>query len=377
MSAALEQLRESYDNRHQLARQWQGEGRQLCGYLYSYVPEELIHAAGMLPIQLTDCDDRETYLQGKEYLEDFYCDFACSCLGQGIRGNYSYLAGMIFPDACETVRTTAAVWKLHAGTPFFHWFATCYEDTPGSRTFFHGEMLELKGALEGFTGRAITDAALHQSIRVYDENRALVQQLYALRQLPAPPLTGRELFDAVKAGLVMPKEEHNRLLRQWLDDLAGKAGRPRQGPRLFLSCLIFEETISQRADIVKMIEELGGDIVVDDLGDGVRYLSRPVGDGADPIAALTERYLAAVPGAFRYPCERRARDLVNLAEQHQIQGAIAVIPRYCTPYLWEYPYVRQRLEEHGVATLMLESVESMTYAPVRTRVEAFIEMLSA
>src|SRR3989304_10047848 len=221
MCAALEQLRERYENRHQLARQWQGEGRKLCGSLYSYVPEELIHAAGMLPIQLTDCDDRETYLQGKEYLEDFYCDFACACLGQGIRGNYSYLAGMVFPDACETVRTTAAVWKLHAGTPFVHWFATCYEDTPGSRTFFHGEMLELKGALEDFTGRAITAAALHQSIRVYDENRALVQQLYALRQLPAPPLTGRELFDAVKAGLVMPKEEHNRLLRQWLDDVGG------------------------------------------------------------------------------------------------------------------------------------------------------------
>jgi len=96
---------------------------------------------------------------------------------------------------------------------------------------------------------------------------------------------------------------------------------------------------------------------------------------SEPIAALVSRYLGGMPMPFKTRSNQWTDLLLAEAKRQRAQGAIFVIPKYCTPYLWDYPYLESRLTEIGVRTLMLEGEEHIPEARARTRIEAFLETL--
>ena len=100
-------FQQAFANRHELARGWKKEGKKVLGYVYSHVPQELIYAAGIIPVQLVEGEDERAEELGEQYFPDFYCDYVSCCLGQGLSGEYDYLDGVVFPDACETIRGLA------------------------------------------------------------------------------------------------------------------------------------------------------------------------------------------------------------------------------------------------------------------------------
>ena len=66
---------EAYRNRHQLAETWKRDGRKVFGYFCNYTPEEIIHAAGILPVRVrgaTENVDRAGSIEQHERLRSVF-----------------------------------------------------------------------------------------------------------------------------------------------------------------------------------------------------------------------------------------------------------------------------------------------------------------
>lgn len=372
---AISPFQQAYAQRHQRARKWKEESRKVFGYLYSPVPEELLSAAGIIPVQLTESEEEQDAALGRTRLPDFYCDFILSILGQGMKGAYSYLDGLVIPDACNTIRRFAGSWKLNIPTSYFYYLTPPIEATQGARVYYTTELARFKQSLEDYVGKKITQAALRSAIEVYNHNRRLLQRLYQLRLQDRPPLSGSEVVEIVRAGLVIPKEEHNQMLEKLLQQIPAQPGKDHARTRLLASFFIFEDCASGELNVLKMVEEMGGEIVFDDLCLGPRYSWEPASARGDPLEALVARYLGNVTVSFRRFLDTRLGFLLEQARRYQVNGAVFIIPKYCDAYLLEHPYVEKAFKEAGIPTLMLETTESLATQQVRVRLQAFMEML--
>src|SRR3990172_4879839 len=220
----LERFQEVREKRHQYAEEWkQRTGGKVFGYFCIYVPEEIMYAAGILPVRIYG--NPEPSHLAETFITSQWCPFSRSCLAQGLLGRYDYLDGLVSCYTCHHILQTYDIWQRHRPTPFKHylWTPQCVDSRWAEGCF--ASMIEtFKQAIEEWTGHPISAQGLDQAIEVYNTNRSLLTQLYELRKIPAPPISGAEAMEIVLASTIMDKEEHNQLLRELLRELRNQRG---------------------------------------------------------------------------------------------------------------------------------------------------------
>ncbi|MFC2034547.1 2-hydroxyacyl-CoA dehydratase subunit D [Chloroflexota bacterium] len=373
----LEQLREVNRTFPQTAEllEHTRQGKKVFGWLCTYVPEEIIHAAGILPVRITGYSQEMELDDGNAYLYINNCSFTRSCLQLAIRGEYDFLDGIVAGSTCDGVRRLFDLWSHYIEQPFLHIMTVPRKFTESAHLLYYQQVVLFKQKLEEFLGIQITDEALHRSIELYNEFRTLMERLYDLRKLSNPPITGAETMEVLNASCRMPKKSFNAYLKQLLNELTtasnGHTGRAR---------LMITGSIMNNTDFIKSIEEEGGMVVTDDLCTSTRYWSDPIVlDGnRTPLEVIARRYLNNFPCARMFPCDERFDRILNLTRDFKVEGVISQVIRYCVDYAHDLPLLTERLKEHGIPTLALD-VEYGTSGSgqIRTRVQAFLEMLEA
>jgi len=348
------------------------QGKMIFGWLCTYVPEEIIHAAGILPVRITGYSREMELEDGNAYLYVNNCSFSRSCLQMGLRGEYDYLDGVVAGSTCDGARRLFDLWLHYIKTPFHHILTVPRKYTERAHGLYYEQVGMFKQHLEQYLNIKITDAALLQSIEVYNESRDLLKKLYELRKLDKPLITGTETMEVLNASFRMPKELFNHYLRQLLAELAisGRACPSR-------ARLMVTGSVMNNPEFIQSIEELGGLVVTDELCTSTRYWSDPVVlDGWSPLEAISRRYLSNFPCARMVPSDGRFERILQLAREYRIDGVISQIIRYCVPYAHDLPLMTEKLRQINIPTLALD-VEYGTSGSgqIRTRVQAFLEML--
>jgi bzd-type benzoyl-CoA reductase N subunit len=349
------------------------QGKKVFGWLCTYVPEEIIHAAGALPVRITGYSQEMELEDGNAYLYINSCSFSRSCLQLGLKGEYDFLDGVVGGSTCDGARRLFDLWRNYIGTPFYHVLTVPRKYTQPAHDLYHSQVTQFKTHLEEFLGIQITDESLYQSIGVYNETRALFKSLYELRKLDNPPISGAETMEALNACFRMPKELFNEWLRNLLEELATSENTHTSRARLMVV-----GSVMTNPEFIESIEEQGGLVVTDELCTSTRYWSDPVildGDKT-PIEAISQRYLNNFPCARMFPSDERFNRILELVRDFRVDGVISQIIRYCVPYAHDLPLLTERLEAQGIPTLALD-VEYGTSGSgqIRTRVQAFLEML--
>jgi len=374
---ALERFREVNDTFPRTAQilEHKQQGKKVFGWLCTYVPEEIIHAAGVLPVRITGYSQEMELEDGNAYMYINNCSFSRSCLQMGLRGEYDFLDGVVGGSTCDGARRLFDLWRHYIGTPFHQVLTVPRKYTERAHDLYHSQVVQFKEHLEEFLGVEITDETLCQSIELYNESRTLLGRLYELRKMASPPITGAETMEVLNASFRMPKESFNEYLRQLLDELLASdrkhSGRAR---------LMVVGSVMNNPEFIESIEEVGGLVVTDELCTSTRYWSDPVVlDGrTTPLQAISRRYLSNFPCARMFPSTERFDRILELVRDFEVDGVISQIIRYCVPYAHDVPLLTDRLEAKGIPTLALD-VEYGTSGSgqIRTRVQAFLEMLEA
>jgi benzoyl-CoA reductase subunit C len=374
---ALEQFREvnrTFPDTAQI-RECKAAGGKVLGWLCTYVPEELVYAAGALPVRITGYTQETELDDGNAYLYVNNCSFSRSCLQMGLRGQYAALDGVIAGSTCDGARRLFDHWQRYIKTPFARILTVPRKTTPASQQLYYEQVEGLKNDLEAYLGVVISDASLQDAIGVYNRSRDLLRRLYELRKRPAPPISGAETMEVLNASFRMPKALFNKWLEQLLEELApfspAGTGRAR---------LMLVGSVLNNASFIKSIEDQGGLVVADELCTSTRYWSDPVviDSGEPPLKAIARRYLSNFPCARMFPSQERFDRILKMVRDFRVEGVVSETIRYCVPYAHDLPPLRDRLAAVGVPTLALD-VEYGTSGSgqVATRVQAFLEMIES
>ena len=352
---------------------WKEQGKKVVAFQHGYVPEEIIHAAGILPIGLTGLPTRVPVATATAYMSTEGCTYCRSCPGLVLKKDYELLDGFVAEGNCDSTQLMGGVWRYYKLTPFVPLIATPCQATPAAQELYQGEMVALRQGLEEFFGVKVTDEALWRSVQVYDRTRELLGKLQELMKRDAPPVSGSEMIEVMNAGLKMPREQFNTLLERLLDE-AGRSARQVGGNvRLMLVGATFIN-----AEFIRMMEELGGVVVVADHYFGVRYgMGRGKnGSASDPIGALSRHYLSNFPTPRMQMQEDRFAQVAQLAKEYRVQGVVSAVMRGCTPYGYEQPFLKRALERQGVRSVELDAdYAAEPSGMLKVRLQAFLEML--
>jgi bcr-type benzoyl-CoA reductase subunit C len=355
-------------------KQWKEQGKKIIGFQCTYVPEEVIYAAGILPVRLTGGEFRELELErANAWMYINTCSFIRSCIELVIGDHYNFLDGFVTGSTCDPPRRLADVWIHCQFTPFIHVLNVPRKYTERAHELYRMEVLDLKQALEEFFQVEITDQALRDAVKLYDKTRELFRKLYELRKSDTPPISGTEIMELYNAMYKMTREELNDVLERLVEEASSDKRAIEPKFRLMLN-----GSPINNPEFIQTIEDLGGLVVVDELCTGSRYWWDSVNlvDGADPLEAICRRYLNNQPCARMMPSEQRFKRVMDMIKDYRVQGVVSEIVRYCVPYAHDQPFLRELLEEHDIPVLELDVEYGMGgIGQVRTRVQAFLEML--
>ncbi|MFC3068902.1 2-hydroxyacyl-CoA dehydratase subunit D [Phenylobacterium soli] len=347
--SAVDELLSAYADPRAAALAFKARGGQVVGLIGSDVPEEIIAAAGLLPVRLraeTGASDAPADRYGEGGGNAVIRAFVARLLD----GSYDYVdhlvvattpsyLGALFTFLREIQRQDARFPRLPLQLFDFH-----HSASPVTRRFNRESADRLKAAAETWSGRAIADDDLARAIADSNAARAAVARLQDLRL--AGRISGAEALALIGAGAMLPRAEYAAKLAAAVGELAGRAVRP--GPRV-----VFSGSETETPDLYRRIEAEGLTIVADDQGWGSRVAERPVAGDGDPLQAIVERYHFMAPAPAKSSTEARIAYLLDLVRRTDADGVIFAVRGLDHPAAWDAPSQIAALEDIGVAVVQL------------------------
>ncbi|MDH3713970.1 MAG: benzoyl-CoA reductase subunit C [Gammaproteobacteria bacterium] len=352
-------------------------GRKVIGYMPVYVPRELIHAAGMLPLGVLGGGDQLEVIHGDAYYQSYICRIPRSTVELAITKRLDFVDGMLFPSICDVIRNLSGMWKLMNPDVYVRYFDVPqnYSDEIGGE-YYRNELEELKSGLENLAGTTISDDALRASIDVYNQNRDLVNDVYRLRAETPWKAPSAEVYLLMRAGMVLTVEEHSAMLRDYLDATLQEDRPQRDNCRVVVNGSFCEQP---PLNLIKSIEMAGCYIVDDDYMLVTRWLQEPVPTDGDPLLNLARAFLHhSADTAARYcSCDAEVGQfLLDSVTRTGAEGVIFAAPSFCDPALLERPMLVDRMAEHDIPSISFKYAEnSGQMQPIREQAGTFADSI--
>ena len=380
LSELIQHARDLYDDIELTAvREWKAAvpGRKAVGHMPIYVPRELIHAAGMLPVGIVGGGDRVEIIRGDALFQSYICRIPRSTIELALSGRLDMLDGMLFPSICDVIRNLSGMWKMLFPDRYVR-----YIDVPQNfirdvgGTFWRHELDQLRDDFARLAGRSITDDDLRTSIAVYNENRAAIRELYRERSKRPWVFPLSEVYLFLRAGNVLPPEDHTTLLRDYMRAAPrDQARREQDHSRVVLTGMFCEQPPH---GLLLTLERAGCDVVDDDLLLGLRWITGDIPEEGDPLNSLVEAYLfASASSASRYaPDGHRAQWLLDSFARNNAEGVVFCAPSFCDPALLEQPILVAELDRQGVPhTEFKYSEDTGQFAVIREQAGTFSDSI--
>lgn len=352
-------------------------GRKAIGYMPIYVPRELMHAAGMLPVGILGGGDRLEIIRGDAYFQSYICHIPRSTVELALSGRLDVLDGMLFPSICDVIRNLSGMWTM-----LFPGRYVRYVDVPQNfdpkvgGAYWRRELETLQGDLTRLAGRSIKDDDLRHSIVIYNQNRQVIRELYQARSRQPWVYPTSELYLFLRAGNVLPPEEHTELLRQYLKLAPLEEDRKEKDhSRVVLVGMFCEQP---PLGLLLTLERAGCWIVDDDLLLGMRWLTGEVEVEGDPLANLVTAFLEqSTATASRYQPEGdRGRALVESVQHNVAEGVIFCAPSFCDPALLDQPMLIAALDRESIQhTQFKYSEDTGQFAVIREQAGTFSDSI--
>lgn len=361
------------------AREWKAAepGRKVVGYMPIYVPREILHAGGMLPLGIIGGGDQLEVIHGDAYYQSYICRIPRSTIELGVSGRLDFVDGMLFPSICDVIRNLSGMWKLMFPEVYSRYFDVPqnYTDEIGGN-YYRAELQELREGLEKHCGVEITDEALRRSIALYNENRRLVREVYEFRAREPWRAPASDVYLLIRAGLVLPVEEHTQMMQEWLVAAQSEERPMRDNCRVVVTGLFCEQP---PLNLIKSIELSGCYVVDDDLLLVTRWLLDDVPLEGDPLSNLADAFLhhsESTAAKYEPDVKEKGQYLVRSVEKNGAEGVIFASPSFCDPALLDRPMLQHVLADRNIPYIAFKYAEnSGQMQPIREQAGTFADSI--
>jgi benzoyl-CoA reductase subunit C len=350
-------------------------GRSVVGCFPVYTPVELVHASGAHPVGLIGGGNKIEIAHADSRFQSFICSIVKSTMELGMTGRLDALDAVIFHSICDPARNLASVFKRNfprLNVEYLHLPQNI--SSPRAQEYLEAEYRRLLDALAPVTGHAASDGDLARSVGLYNRARSLMRRLYAVRAAAPERLSAAESYALVRAGTLLPVEEHVAMLEAAVGALETRAGRPRDRVRVVLEGSFCEQP---PLELIEKLEDAGCYILDDDFLLGWRWFLEDV-PVQDPVRSLANAYLhrSVYSGTKHDLREPKADHLVRRVRETRSDAVIILAAKFCEPALFDYALYRNALHAAGVPHLFLEFEEkTWVFDRMRGEVETFVESM--
>ncbi len=350
---------------------WRAAGGKLLGHFQVYFPEELAHAAGMLPVKLRGAPLEPT--RADSHFGSYLCSIVKTSLEIALNGSVRPDMFVTHP-ICDAARNLAGVWGRNFDFPCEILYLPQNANSAATTDYLRGEYARLLGQIESVSGRTVREDDLRYSLAVFNENRALLRRLYAIKRDTPWKIAAEDAYALMAVGTMIPREEHNALLHAALPLVEATAGRVQDRIRI-----VFEGGFCEQPPL-DLIRAIGRScyMVDDDLLIGVRWITADVPVDGDPLRALAYAYTetssySPVQHDNRKPKEKMLLERIARADA---RAAVITAAKMCEPGLEEQVGYTHALDEHAIPYFVSEFEENMTsYDQLAIQLETFVENL--
>ncbi len=349
--------------------------RGLLGHFPVYFPEEISHAAGLMPVNILGGGNKLDMKLADAHMGSFVCSICRSTSELGLNGSLAGLSGFVTHPICDAAKHLAGIWARNVPEQNSQILYTPQNpNSPGVVRYVVAEYQRLRAECEKMSGKTVDDATLANSIRVYNRNRQLLREMYAIRRDAPWKLGCTESYLLLRARTRMSCEEHNEMLEAALTAIHARNRVAQDKPRV-----VFVGGFCEQPPL-EMLEALDDTcyVVDDDLLIGLRFLTSDVPETADPMWALAESFIERSAASPVQHDERKTKEgyLMEMIKTSRADAVIVTAAKFCEPGLDEQVAWSKYLDEVGTPHLVLEFEEKMTsFEQMSMQLETFAESL--
>jgi len=352
-------------------RRWREAGGKVLGHFQVYFPEEIAHAAGMLPFKVRGAPVEP--MQADSRFGSYLCSILKTSLEIALRG-WVELDMFVTHPICDAARNLAAIWGRNFDYPCEILYLPQNANSAYSVEYLRGEYERVLHECEEITGRRVTEDDLRRSLAVFNRNRALIRRLYEIKREQPWLLPVDEAYILMSVGGVIPREEHNALLEAVIPMIEARQARPQDKMRV-----VFEGGFCEQPplDFLTVISR-SCYVVDDDLMVGLRWITEDVPLEGDPLHNLAEAYIEK---SLYSPVQHDARKpkeamLLKKMRDSRAETAIVAAAKMCEPGLEDQVAYTHALDKEGLPFFVTEFEENMTsFDHLEIQLETFVENL--
>jgi benzoyl-CoA reductase subunit C len=352
-------------------QRWRDEGGKVAGHFQVYFPEEIIHAAGMLPFKVRGAP------MEPNLADSHFGSYLCSILKTSLEMALSDQIPMemfVSHPICDAARNLAAIWGRNTDYPCQILYLPQNPNSSGSADYLEHEYNRIKRVTEEVAGVEITEEALSESIGLFNENRRLIRELYDIKRAAPWLVAAEDSYALVALAGMIPREEHNELLGTLIPMIKERDTKREDRIRV-----VFEGGFCEQPpfDLIRMLGRTTY-VVDDDFLIGLRYITEDVPTEGSPLRQLAESYLERSSySPVQHDLNKPKEDmLLARIRGANADAAILAAAKMCEPGLEEQVTYTHALDEEGIAYFVSEFEENMSsFDQLELQVETFVENL--
>ncbi len=374
----LYSLQTAVENEKELIASGRTGKKKTVGYTCAYVPVEILGAADVAYYRIIHAGTQDEVMAGESVTQSVFCDMTKSVLGQFITENPLTKA----TDQVYTFYTCDCMKNTVEAIDNFYVPATLYNmprlrEEKSSLEYFKSEVLHFKEDVEKLTGKKITDKDINRNIALYNEAKKMIREISEYRKKDKPVISGSEFKQIAMSYYYLPVEVLIRELKKILEQLKDiKLPKVKSSkPRILLSGGVAADGDEK---VLKILEEMGADVVAEDNCTGLRPFLNDVPNTGIWDEDIAKGYLGKAPCARMKPLNHVVENSLSLAKEYDVDAVVFYFLKFCPCYSMIIRKYTDIFQENNILILVITS----DYAhgdegQIKIRVEAFMEMLES
>lgn len=346
-------------------------GKGAVGIMPVYCPEEIVHAAGYLPIGMWGAQKKQIS-KARTYLPPFACSIMQSVMELQLEGVYDDLEAVIFSVPCDTLKCMSQKWNRPVPAIVFTHPQNRKIAKDAANVFAREEFNIVKEKLEDILDVHISNKAIKNSIAVYNENRAACREFSDVAAEYAAVVTPSDRHAVIKARWFMEKSRHTALVKELIAALKAEPAPEFKGKKIIVTGIQVEPY-----DVLDIFQENGFAIVADDLAQETRNFRQDVPDDDDALMALARAWNEFDGCSLATDANKpKGQMIIDAVKKYGADAVVVCMMKFCDPEEFDYPILLQEFEAAGVKNLYIEvDQESTAFEQVKTRIQTFEEIL--